>query len=97
MEDILKSLLTTPEGISIVVNQYKPLVYTACKELFGVFKDLIDNDEYFEMNAKYYRKKFDALVTEGFTESQALSLMIAEKQAAKDYVQKASGTSAKIK
>lgn len=91
MEDILKALLTTPEGIVAVISQYKPLLYAICGELFSIYKDLVNNDEWYTVNAVNDRKRFESLVNTGFTENQAIQIMIAKSQNFKNYAQNTSG------
>lgn len=78
MNELLGSLLSSPEQITEIINEYKPLLYAVCKEFFGIYKDLLANDEWFEISAKYDRKKFNALIAEGFTEDQAMEILITD-------------------
>lgn len=78
MNELLTALLSSPEQITEIVSEYKPLLYAVFKELFGIYKDLLANDEWFETSAKYDRKKFNALVAEGFTEDQAMEILITD-------------------
>ena len=97
MDDILKSLLLSPDGISAIVSQYKPILYTICNEFFGIYKDLLNNDDWFVANAKYERKRFEALVNEGFTEDQAMQIVLARIQDFKNYAQRTSGASVTLR
>ena len=96
MEELLKQLLATPEGISVIIAQYKPMAYAICKELFDIYKDLVNNDEWFVVNAKYDKKRFDALVNEGFTEEQAMQIIITKMQEFKNSAKKTSSASVKL-
>lgn len=96
MEDVLKLLLSTPDGISTIVSQYKPLVYTAINEIFKMYKDLVNNDEWFATRAKYNSKYYHALISEGFSEDQAVRILIATIGGLKDYTQNTSGASIKL-
>ena len=96
MEELFKALLSSPEGISAVVSQYKPLIYAVCKEFWGMYKDLVNNEEYYTVSAKSKRNEFDALIDVGFTETQALALMINDAKKFKEYASKTSGVNIKL-
>lgn len=96
MEELLKSLLSSPEGVKAIVQQYKPLLYSVCGEIFGMYKDLVDNDEYYEVNAANKRKQFNALIKQGFTEDQAMQIVIANIAAFNNYARSTSGASVKL-
>lgn len=96
MEELLKALLSSPEGISAVVSQYKPLLYAVCKEIWSMYKDLVNNEEYYAVSAQAKKKSFDALVNVGFSESQALALMINDVNKFKEYAAKTSGVNVRL-
>ena len=87
MEEILKALLSSPEGIHAIVEQYKPVVYAVCAEGFGAYKDLVDNDEYYQVRAKDSRKMVEALIDEGFSREEAMDILLSQKVAAKNAIQ----------
>ena len=76
MEEILSELASNPDTIKELVDKYKPLVYAGAKELLGVFKDLADNKEFFKVCATASRNEFDALVEVGFSQAQAMALIL---------------------
>lgn len=96
MEELLKGLLSSPEGVKAIVQQYKPLLYSVCGELFGMYKDLVDNDEYYEVNAANKRRQFNALIKQGFTEEQAMEIVLANIVAFNNYARSTSGASVKL-
>lgn len=96
MNEILTTLLSTPEGVTAVIKQYKPLIYAVCGELFGMYMDLVNNDDYYAVAAQGDWKRFKALTDAGFSEDQAMALMLSSKQALKDYAAKTSGASIKL-
>lgn len=96
MEELLKALLSSPEGISAIVSQYKPLFYAVCKEIWSIYKDLVNNEEYYAVSAQAKKKSFDALVNVGFSESQALALMINDVNNFKEYAAKTSGVNVRL-
>ena len=59
-----------------VVELAKPLVYAVLMSLFDSYKDLTENKDYFDTVAQFYRNRFDALLNVGFTEDQALAIIL---------------------
>ena len=80
MNSLFDSLLENPEEakqlIEGMVEKYKPLLYSVCNELFGIYKDFSNNLEYPATIAKVRRNQFNAYIETGFTEEQAMVLMI---------------------
>lgn len=79
MEELLKTLLNSPEGIAEIVAMYKPVIYAACKEVFGFYEDLVNNDDFYRVQATDSRKMLDALLNEGFSREEAMNIMLANK------------------
>lgn len=80
METILTLLMEHPEAIAPVVkeyvNKYKPIAYSLAQEFVEVYKDYSNNTEYPAVIAKTKKNMYDAYINVGFTEDQALALMI---------------------
>ena len=80
MEKIFELLMKNPDMIMPVVkeyiNKYKPVVYELAQEVVEICKDYSNNTEYPEVVAKTKKNMYDAYVNVGFTEDQALALMI---------------------
>lgn len=80
MEQILRLLMENPEtltsAIKEYVNKYKPVVYGLAQEVVEIYKDYSNNTEYPAVVAKTRKNMYDAYVSVGFTEDQALALMI---------------------
>lgn len=81
MDVLLKMLLEDPEMatkiISSYVEKYKPVLYSACKEFLNIYKDYAENStEYSKTCAKIKKNIYDSYVEVGFTEDQAMALMI---------------------
>ncbi len=80
METILRLLAENPESLGEVVKayiiKYKEPVYDVLNELMIIAKDYSENTEYPAIRAKIKKNMFDAYVNVGFTEDQALALMI---------------------
>ncbi|HAU85800.1 MAG TPA: hypothetical protein DCW90_09940 [Lachnospiraceae bacterium] len=80
MEIILKLLKENPDAaISLVheyIEKYKPIVYGLGNECLKIAKDYVENDELHQLCATAKRKTFLAYTSVGFTEDQALALML---------------------
>lgn len=80
MEQILRLLMENPETLTSVikeyVNKYKPVVYGLAQEVVEIYKDYSNNTEYPAVVAKTRKNMYDAYISVGFTEEQALALMI---------------------
>ena len=80
MDKILELLMSKPEMfvpvIKEYINKYKPMVYDLAQEVVEVYKDYSNNTEYPTIVAKTKKNMYDAYVSVGFTEDQALALMI---------------------
>ena len=80
MEQILELLMKNPDTIMPLVkeliNKYKPVVYELAQELVEVYKDYSNNTEYPATVAKVKKNMYDAYISVGFSEDQALALMI---------------------
>ena len=80
MDKILELLGSNTELIVPVVkeyiNKYKPVVYDLAQEVVEIYKDYSNNTEYPAVVARTKKNMYDAYVSVGFTEDQALALMI---------------------
>lgn len=79
-KDIFAQLLTDPQGsvdgVVAAIAAYKPYIYKILNELFGLYKDLVDNEEYYEYIAKDKMNEYQSLLNAGFTEDQAFILLL---------------------
>lgn len=80
MDKILELLMSKPEMLDPIIkeyiNKYKPMVYDLAQEAVEIYKDYSNNTEYPTVVAKTKKNMYDAYVSVGFTEDQALALMI---------------------
>lgn len=80
MDKILELLMSKPEMfvpvIKEYINKYKPMVYDLVQEVVEIYRDYSNNTEYPTVVAKTKKNMYDAYVSVGFTEDQALALMI---------------------
>jgi hypothetical protein len=58
------------------IKKYKPVVYELAQEVVEVYRDYSNNTEYPAIVAKTKKNMYDAYISVGFTEDQALALMI---------------------
>lgn len=75
-EAILKMIAENPEMISGFVNECKPLIYAVGRELLAVYRDFRTNQELAEIAAIHNKTYYDACIAQGFTEDQAMSLLL---------------------
>jgi len=66
----------TTEVIETLVAQIKPILYAVLKEGFDMYKDLADNADYFTYRAKMKHELFKAYQDLGFSEDQAMLLLL---------------------
>lgn len=80
MEELLKLLASNPESLTGVIKhyiaKYKSVGYVLAQELVEICKDYSNNTEYPAIVAKAKKNMYDAYVAAGFTEEQAMALMI---------------------
>lgn len=58
------------------INKYKPAVYEVAKECLEIAKDYIECDEVYKLKATNKKKMFDAYKEAGFTDDQALAIIL---------------------
>lgn len=58
------------------IDKYKPIVYELVQEVEEVYKDYSNNVEHPAIVARTKKNMFDAYVDVGFSEDQALALII---------------------
>lgn len=84
LDTILDLLSKDPDASNVIVSsaieRYKPLLYSICGELFGIYKDLVNNDDYYNTMALYDKKMLDALMNVGFSRDEAMDIIIVEKR-----------------
>ena len=80
MELLLELLKEDPDVympiVKAIIEKYKPFVYSLAQEFVEIEKDLGNNKEYPAAVARVKKNMYDAYVEVGFTEDQALALMI---------------------
>ena len=94
MEELITAFVESPEAcfalVKTMVEKYKPMAYEIGNIALDIYKDFSSNQEYFETVAKVKKNMFDAYVDVGFTEDQALALMINDNIRLMDNIKKVS-------
>ena len=80
MEKLIEAFMEGPEEgfalIKTMIEQYKPMAYGIGNLVMDIYKDFAANTEYPATVAKVKKNMYDAYISVGFTEDQALALMI---------------------
>lgn len=80
MDKILEVMMSNSEmllpTIKEYINKYKPVVYDLAQEFVNICKDYSNNTEFSAIIAKTKKNMYDAYIAVGFSEDQALALMI---------------------
>lgn len=78
----LFELLKNPEEIkaliTLAVSVLKPVLYHGCSEGMAMYKDYVANDEWKALVAENKFKIYQSYINAGFTEEQAMSLLLTE-------------------
>ena len=95
--EVLLELFKNPAVIDGVVDTYKPTIYHVMGKLFECYKDFVDNYDYYQTTARGNWNRYKALLEVGFTEDQAMAIMIAELKSFRENMMKSSGIQMKAK
>lgn len=80
MEKLIEVFMESPEAgfalLKTMIEQYKPMAYEIGNVVMDIYKDFASNTEYPATVAKVKKNMYDAYISAGFTEDQALALMI---------------------
>lgn len=77
--ELIKLLLESEDLVPTIkeyINKYKPMAYSLLQEFVEIARDYSNNIEYPAIVAKTKKNLYDAYINVGFTEDQALALMI---------------------
>ena len=98
MNELLELILSNPDLANTTVNtlfeKYKPLIYSVARQLLEVYEDFVNNDEFYSVAALANWKRFNSLTRVGFTEDQAMSIMMDDMKKLRE-VAKNSGVTVK--
>ena len=80
MEKLMEVFMESPEAgfalLKAMIKKYKPLAYETANIIMDIYKDFAKNTEYPTTVAKVKKNMYDAYISVGFSEDQALALMI---------------------
>lgn len=80
LELILKIFKENPDAAVALIHEYiekyKPVAYRIGNEFLEIAKDYVRNDELYDLKAAHERRKFLAYKEHGFTEEQALAILL---------------------
>lgn len=97
MDKIIDAFIESPEAgftlLKLLIEKYKPMAYEIGNIFVDIYKDFANNTEYPAVVAKAKKNMYDAYVEAGFTEDQALALMINDNIKLMDNIKKASAKS----
>ena len=94
MDKLIDAFMESPETgflfLKEMIEQYKPMAYEVASIIMDIYKDFANNTEYPATVAKVKKNMYDAYTAAGFTEDQALALMINDNIQLMDQIKKAS-------
>ena len=100
-EKLLVAAMTDPNGaveeVGGYIEKYKPVAYKALKYFVDIYADYANNKEWFGLAAKVKRNMYDAYVEAGFTEDQAMALLLNDNIRLMENIKKTSGNASKSK
>lgn len=80
MEKLIEAFMESPEVgfvlLKTMIEKYKPMAYEVANIIEDIYRDYSNNTEHPALVAKVKKNMYDAYVNAGFTEDQALALMI---------------------
>lgn len=80
MEKLIEAFIESPEVgfvlLKTMIEKYKPMAYEVANIIEDIYRDYSNNTEHPALVAKVKKNMYDAYVNAGFTEDQALALMI---------------------
>lgn len=99
IEKLLVAAMTDPDGaieeVGGCIEKYKPIAYKALKYFVDIYADYDNNKEWFVLNAKVKKNMYDTYVEAGFTEDQAMALLLNDNIRLMENIKKASGNASK--
>lgn len=80
MEKLIEAFMESPEVgfvlLKTMIEKYKPMAYEVANIIEDIYRDYSNNIEHPALVARVKKNMYDAYVDAGFTEDQALALMI---------------------
>ena len=92
MEKLIEAFMESPEVgfvlLKTMIEKYKPMAYEVANIIEDIYRDYSNNTEHPALVAKVKKNMYDAYVNAGFTEDQALALMINDNIQLMERIQK---------
>lgn len=76
--ELLKDPKELNDFLTLIIETAKPILYHAGAEYVGIYKDYVNNEEWRNLRAKEKYLIFKSYMDAGFTEDQAMSLLLTE-------------------
>ena len=80
MEKLIEAFMESPEVgfvlLKTMIEKYKPMAYEVANIIEDIYRDYSNNTEHPALVAKVKKNMYNAYVDAGFTEDQAMALMI---------------------
>ena len=99
IEKLLVAAMTDPDGaieeVGGYIEKYKPVAYKALKYFVDIYADYVNNRQWSGLVAKAKRNMFDAYVGVGFTEDQAMALLLNDNIRLMENIKKTSNSTSK--
>ena len=80
MEKLIEAFMESPEVgfvlLKTMIEKYKPMAYEVANIIEDIYRDYSNNTEHPALVARVKKNMYDSYVDAGFTEDQALALMI---------------------
>ena len=93
IKDILQEAVSNPDSLNAesliqISEVYKPEIYKIANYIFGMYKDLVANEEFYKVQAKDKANYRDALLAEGFAREEVMQLLINRNTELKNNIKK---------
>ena len=80
MEEPIKSLLENPTAVTEIlkglITKYKDPAKELLNQGLDIYEEMINDDRHYDLQAKGKWKSYNALINVGFTEDQAMMLLL---------------------
>ena len=80
MEEPIKSLLENPTAVTEIlkglITKYKDPAKELLNQGLDIYEEMINEDRHYDLSAKDKWKSYNALINVGFTEDQAMMLLL---------------------
>ena len=74
--DELLSLLEQPEVLGGLIDKYKPAVGSILMQMLNIWAEVVADDKHYSLTAEGKWKQYQAYIKAGFSEDQAMELLL---------------------